>query len=293
MENRNILITGANSFIGSYFKNNSPQFQVSEVDLLSNKPEEIDFKETDVVFHVAAIVHQDKAIPESIYFEVNSDLAIAVAQKAKQDGVKQFVFMSTLKVYGENSTEEKPWSEDSDCFPSDAYGKSKLDAEKRVLDLADETFIVTIIRTPVVYGAGVKGNIQRIARLVKKAKVLPLKGIDNKRAMVYIGNLVALIQEAINQQKGGILLAGDGQLLSTSEFVNLLIKAGSEKRFFIRFPKIFQLVIKLIKPGFYNRLFGSMVIDNSKTFTMLNYSPPYKPEQGFNEIMESINQNIL
>jgi nucleoside-diphosphate-sugar epimerase len=284
----NILITGANSFIGSYFKNNSPQFHVSEVDLITNKPADIDFTQTNVVFHVAAIVHQDKSIPESRYFAVNSDLAFAVAQKAKNDGVKQFVFMSTVKVYGENSTEERPWTEDSECHPSDAYGKSKLDAEHRILKLSDEHFIVTIIRTPVVYGAGVKGNIQKIARLVKSTKFLPLKGIDNKRAMVYIGNLVALIQEAIKKQKGGILLAGDGQALSTSEFVNLLIIAKKESCFFIRFPKLFQLIIKLIKPGFYNRLFGSMVIDNTKTFKVLDFTPPYSPEQGMQEVMVSI-----
>jgi UDP-glucose 4-epimerase len=284
----NILITGANSFIGRYFKNISPQFQVSEVDLLTIKPAEIDFTSTDVVFHVAAIVHQDKSIPESTYFAVNSDLAFEVANQAKKKGVKQFVFMSTVKVYGENSTEQNPWTEDSTCFPSDAYGKSKLDAEKRIIALADDNFIVTIIRTPVVYGAGVKGNIQKIAKLIKKYKIIPLKGIDNKRAMVYIGNLVALIQEAIYQQKGGILLAGDGQLLSTSEFVDFLIRSGNKKHLFIRFPKLLQALIKKVKPGFYNRLFGSMVIDNSRTFEILNFKPPFLPQKGLKEVMDSI-----
>jgi len=108
----NITITGANSFIGSYFKQNSSQFAVNEVCVQKNKLSEIDFKNIVVVFHVAAIVHQDKSIPEETYFKVNSDLAFAVAKKAKQDGVKQFVFMSTVKVYGENSTAQNPWTED-------------------------------------------------------------------------------------------------------------------------------------------------------------------------------------
>lgn len=281
-----ILITGANSFIGTFFKNNSPQFQVSEVDLLKTKPDKIDFTGKDVVFHVAAIVHQDKSIPESTYFAVNSDLAFNIANQAKKQGVKQFVFMSTVKVYGENSTQENPWTEKSDCYPTDAYGKSKLDAEKRILALVDDSFVVSIIRTPVVYGAGVKGNIQKIARLIKKYKIIPLKGIDNKRAMVYIGNLIAIIQQTIKQQKGGVFLAGDGRLLSTSEFVELLIKAEKSKRLFIRFPKCFQLFIKTIKPGFYNRLFGSMVIDNTKTFDTLSFTPPFIPEQGLKEVMD-------
>jgi nucleoside-diphosphate-sugar epimerase len=283
-----VLITGSNSFIGSYFKNNSPQFQGNEVDLLSNKPFEIDFLETEVVFHVAAIVHQDKTIPEETYFQVNSDLAFEVAQKAKNDGVKQFVFMSTVKVYGENSTEENPWTEESECNPYDAYGKSKLDAEKRLMKLNDENFVISIIRTPVVYGAGVKGNIQKIAKFVKAQKFIPFKGINNKRAMVYIGNLVALIQEVIKQQKSGVFLAGDGQILSTSELVYFLIKSDSKNKYFITFPVLFQKMIKMVKPGFYNRLFGSMVIENSKTFRELDFVPPYLPEQGLKEVIDSI-----
>lgn len=283
-----ILITGKNSFIGSYFKNNSPQFKVSEVDLLTNKPDEIDFTHSEVVFHVAAIVHQDKAIPDSTYFEVNSDLAFNVAQKAKQDGVKQFVFMSTVKVYGENSKLENPWTEDVVCHPSDAYGKSKLDAEKRLMELNDKNFVVSIIRTPVVYGAGVKGNIQKIASFIKKQKFIPFNGINNKRAMVYIGNLIALIQEVIKQQKAGIFLAGDGAILSTSEFVKHLIAATDTKKYFIIFPGIFQKMIQLIRPNIYNRLFGSQVIDNSKTFNELNFKPQFTPEQGLIEVMDSL-----
>jgi UDP-glucose 4-epimerase len=288
MENRNVLITGSNSFIGTYFKNNSTQSQVSEVNLIENQPSKIDFKKTEVVFHVAAIVHQDKSISDEIYFKINSDLAFEVAQKAKADGVKQFIFMSTVKVYGENSTEQNPWKEDSPCFPSDAYGKSKLDAEKRLMKLNDENFTVSIIRTPVVYGVGVKGNILKIARFVKTYKFIPFNGIYNKRAMVYIGNLVALIQEVIYQNKSGIFLAGDGQILSTSEFVNNLVQATNEKKYFITFPLIFQKMIKLIKPNLYNRLFGSMVIDNTRTFKELNFHPPFTPKQVLQDVMKSI-----
>ncbi|MGE4287710.1 MAG: NAD-dependent epimerase/dehydratase family protein [Salinivirgaceae bacterium] len=287
-DNLKTLITGANSFIGTYFKNNSPQFQVSEVDLLTNKPAEIDFSKAKVVFHVAAIVHQDKSIPDTTYFKVNSDLAFEVAKHAKQNGVKQFVFMSTVKVYGENSTESNPWTEDSECHPSDAYGKSKLDAEKRLMELNDNSFTVSIIRTPVVYGAGVKGNIQKIARFVKNRKLIPLKGINNQRAMVYLGNLVALIQEVIKQQKPGIFLAGDGEVLSTSLFVKYLIEATGQRRYFITFPLFFQYLIKLLKPGFYHRLFGCQVIDNSKTLNELNFKPPYSPIEGLKEVMNSL-----
>ena len=241
-----------------------------------------------MVFHVAAIVHQDKAIPEETYFKVNSDLAYKVAKKAKQDGVKQFVFMSTVKVYGENSTEKNPWSENSECKPSDPYGKSKLNAEKRLMKLNDETFTVSIIRTPVVYGSGVKGNILRIAKFVRKWKCIPFKGINNKRAMVYIGNLIALINKVIEKQQPGIFLAGDDKIISTSEFVKNLVAGSGKKKYFITFPILFQKIIKLLKPNLYNRLFNSMVIDNSRTFKELNFTPPYSIEQGLREVMKSL-----
>ena len=283
-----VLISGADSFIGSYFKQNPTHLFINEICLKKNRPSEIDFSNTDVVFHVAAIVHQDKNIHKDTYFKVNSDLAFEVAQKAKQDGVNHFVFMSTAKVYGENSSEEKPWTEDSECFPSDAYGRSKLEAEKRLMELNDDDFVISIIRTPVVYGAGVKGNIQKIAKFVKTQKFIPFKAIKNKRAMVYIGNLVALIQEVIKQRKPGVFLAGDGQILSTSQFVEYLINADGRRKYFVVFPLLLQKIIKVIKPNFYNRLFGSMVIDNSKTFETLNFTPPFTPEQGLKEVMKSV-----
>jgi UDP-glucose 4-epimerase len=288
MKNKKILVTGANSFIGSYFKYRTSQFEVEEVDLITIKPASINLLGIDVVFHVAAIVHQDKSIPDAKYFEVNSDLAFDVAQKAKLDGVRQFVFMSTVKVYGENSTVQNPWSEETECHPTDAYGKSKLDAEKRLMKLNDENFTVSIIRTPVVYGVGVKGNILKLAHFVKTYKFIPFNGINNMRAMVYIGNLIALVQEVIHQNKSGIFLAGDGQILSTSEFVYNLVLATNEKKYFISFPLIFQKMIKLIKPNLYNRLFGSMVIDNTKTFKELNFYPPFTPKQGLQDVMKSI-----
>jgi len=282
-----VIITGVNSFIGNYFKKNT-NFEVSEIDLLENNPNEINFNNYNVIFHVAAIVHQDKSIPDKKYFEINSDLAVNVAKEAKNAGIKQFVFMSTVKVYGENSTIEAPWNEKSDCKPTDAYGKSKLDAEIRLLELNSKDFVVSVIRTPIVYGPGVKGNILKIAKFVNKQKFIPFKGIKNKRAMVYIGNLIALIEAVIKTKKSGIFLAGDSKLISTSELIELLIKSSTKKKYFIKFPKLAQQLIKLVKPNFYNRLFGSMVINPINTFEKLNFSPPYQINEGIKEIMQNI-----
>ncbi|MDA3854147.1 MAG: NAD-dependent epimerase/dehydratase family protein [Bacteroidales bacterium] len=280
-----ILITGKNSFIGTYFKDNSSEFQVSEADVKNKDISEISFEGYDTVFHVAAIVHQDKSIPDDIYYQVNRDLAVSVAQKAKDQGVKQLVFMSTVKVYGENSSEEAPWTESSECYPQDAYGKSKLQAEKLLLSMSDSSFVVTIIRTPVVYGVGVKGNIYRLAKLVSRYPLIPLGNINNKRAMVYIGNLLALIQTSIVKRHNGILLAGDNMTFSTSTFVKHLMSATSKKRILIPFPFVLRYAIKWGKPKLYQRLFGSMVCDNTATCERLDFKPPYTEQEGLEELM--------
>ncbi len=285
---KKILITGKNSFIGKYFKQNCNYAEVSEISLIDNNSSEIDYSNYDAVFHVAAIVHQDTSISDNKYYEVNSDLAYNTAYKAKLDGVKQFVFMSTVKVYGENSSIDRPWTEDSVCTPVDAYGKSKLDAEKRLMVLNDDSFKVSIIRTPVVYGANVKGNIQKISKFVVNNRLVPFNGIDNKRAMVYIGNLVYLINEVIKQAKAGVFLANDKENVSTSQFVKKIINEINGYRLFLPIPKLFQEVIRIIKPSFYSRLFGSMVINNSKTIKELKLIIPYKVEDGIKEVVNGL-----
>lgn len=285
---KKILITGAHSFIGSYFIKASEMYEVEEVDLEHVSFDNIDFKGFDVVFHVAAIVHQDASISDQKYLEVNRDLAYNVAKAAKSQGVSQFVFMSTVKVYGENSTEEDPWTELSECFPQDAYGKSKLAAEQLIGALASDAFAVSIIRTPVVYGCGVKGNIALIGRFISKFRILPLGGIKNKRAMIYIGNLIYIIQIVIEKKYSGVALASENEGYSTSQFVNYLADASKKRIFILPLPHFVIGLIKQLKPGLYDRLFGSMVLCNDKTVAVLDLQLPYKAPYGFNEVMNGI-----
>lgn len=285
---KNILIIGANSFIGQYFIDNTSDCIVNEFDIQNGVVSDIDFSNVDVVFHVAAIVHQDKSIDDDLYYAVNRDLAFDVAKMAKEAGVSQFVFMSTVKVYGENSTEANPWTEFSECHPQDAYGKSKLEAREKLVSLSDDDFCMTIVRTPVVYGQAVKGNIRRLANLVKSYKYIPLGGIDNKRAMVYVGNLIALIQRTIEMRYDGVVLASDPTTISTSTLVKYLAKASPRNNVIISFPKILQVACRYIKPTLYNRLFGSMVVDNSYTCSQLDFVPPYETEKAIGEVMKSL-----
>lgn len=285
---KKVVITGAHSFIGSYFAKASPDDEVTEFDLEHESLDQLSFMGQDVVFHVAAIVHQDASISDALYYHVNRDLAVSVARKAKADGVKQFVFMSTVKVYGENSTVVHPWTEESPCHPQDAYGKSKLEAETLLQALQDNDFRVMIVRTPVVYGEGVKGNIQRMAQMMHKVRVVPLGGIDNKRAMIYIGNLVYIIKKGMDKQFSGIVLAAEGQGYSTSEFVKYLANNASKRIIVLYLPQFVISLTKKLRPSLHQRLFGSMVLDNSRSQDKLDLSLPYTPDFGFKEVMKSL-----
>jgi UDP-glucose 4-epimerase len=217
-----LLITGSSGFIGRNFIGTSGNINILEADLLTQKISEIDLAKSDSVLHLAALVHQMQGSPEDQYFKVNRDLAFDVAKKAKAAGVKQFVFMSTAKVFGESTTGIQAWNEYSDCHPQDAYGRSKYEAEKLLLSLQDDNFKIAIVRSPLVYGAGVKANMYNLVKLVNKFPVLPLGGIKNQRSMVYVGNLVALLKHIIETQAFGIFIAGDAESLSTTRLTKII-----------------------------------------------------------------------
>ena len=201
-----ILIIGANSFVGKNYIKYSKNTDVKEVSLIENLPEEIDFKGYDVILHLVAIVHQSKKIDEKEYFRVNKDLCIRTAQKAKADGVKQFVFLSTVKVYGKYDAKEGPWNEKSKCNPDDAYGKSKYAAEIELKKLEDQNFTVSIVRTPLVYGENVRANMRSFIKLVEKVPILPLGNVENKRSFTSVENLVAFIDRIIEKRASGVFI---------------------------------------------------------------------------------------
>lgn len=277
---KNIVLTGSTGFVGSYFLKHPGNLHIAEADLIANKPGDISLKDVDVVVHMAALVHQMNGAPEEQYFRVNRDLAYEMAKHAKSNGVKQFIFLSTVKVYGEFTTEGISWDEASICQPVDAYGKSKLEAEKLLMDLQDDDFNVVIIRCPLVYGEGVKGNMLRLIKMVEQLPFLPFKDIQNKRSMVYVGNLVAMIQQTIELNTSGIYLTKDDEDLSVSDWVALIAKHTGKKVRMFRVPSIVLRLIKKIKPGLYNRLFGSLVLDNDKSIKKLKFVNPYSTEDG-------------
>ena len=277
---KKVLITGANSFVGTNFQSFSQYKDVAEISLFENKPEDINFGKYDVVLHLAAIVHQSKKIPESEYFNVNRDLCLRVAEHAKKAGVKQFVFLSTVKVYGEFVPKFGLCNENSKCIPDDAYGKSKYEAELGIKKMEDVNFTVSIIRTPIVYGDGVKANMLRILKLVEEFPILPFGKMNNKRSITYVENLVGFIDQIIEKSASGIFIAKDENAISTTELVNYLSKHLGKKIALFKLPQIFIRIGAFFIPGIFDRLYSSLEFDNKKTKKELNYNPPFSTEEG-------------
>ena len=280
-----LLITGSSGFIGTNFKNRSSEFQITEIDLLVQKIDEIDFSGIDSVLHLAALVHQMKDAPEEQYFLINCDLTYALAKKAKMQGVKHFVFMSSAKVFGESTTGLPAWDENSKCVPIDPYGKSKFEAEKLLLGLQDENFKVAIIRSPLVYGAGVKANMYNLVKLVNQFPVLPFSGINNNRSFVYVGNLVALLKHIIDKKAFGIYIAGDRESLSTTQLIKMIASASNKKLILFKLPGLLLHLAKIIRPSIVDRLFGSLELNNINTNYQLGFLPPFTIQEGINEMV--------
>jgi len=264
-----ITITGSISFIGQNIINYLSSYQFTEVDMIENKPSGIDFSKSNAVIHLAAIVHQKKSTSEELYFKVNRDLAFETAQEAKKQGIRHFVFFSTIKVYGDGGYEKIIFDEDSKCNPLDPYGKSKFQAEQRLLELADKNFKVSIIRPSMVYGKGVKANMLQLSKLVQKLPIVPLGGVQNKRSMVSIDNLMITLDAILQKPRTGVFLACDKEPVSTSELVHELIKVVSPNKMMIGLPKFVISLSKLVVPFISRRLFGSFHVDASSTHKKL------------------------
>lgn len=275
---KKLLITGSNGFVGNYFINKyKGKYDIKAFSFLKDDINSLDCSDIDVVFHLSALVHQMGGASCEEYERVNVTQTLQLAKKAKESGVKQFVFMSTVKVYGEET--DSKYSENSICNPEDEYGKSKLKAELELTKLEDESFKVSIIRTPIVYGYGVKANIKSLVNLVNKVPILPFGNIQNKRSMVYIGNLCHLIDVVIEEQQNGIFLASDDEPLGTSRLIELIAKNLDKKVYLIKIP-FFETLLKVAKPSFHKRLYGSLEVDNSITKEKLNLKNPYSVEDG-------------
>ncbi len=275
---KSMLLTGSTGFIGSYFTANySKDYNIETFSFKNDDFEALHVEGIAVVVHLSALVHQMGGATKQEYEKVNVTQTLKLARKAKDSGVRHFVFMSTVKVYGEETL--RAYKEDSSCTPQDDYGKTKLKAEQELQKLRSDAFKVSIVRTPIVYGYGVKANIKNLISLVNKVPILPFGNIKNKRSMVYVGNLCHLLDEIILQNHSGIFLASDYKPLGTTKLCELIANNLDKKVYLLKIP-FFEGLLKLVKPSFHKRLYESLEVDNSQTRDMLDLENPYSVEEG-------------
>ncbi|WP_372998900.1 NAD-dependent epimerase/dehydratase family protein [Sulfurimonas sp.] len=273
-----ILLTGASGFVGSYFTNKYNNIHnINTFSFLNGIFKELDLSNIDTIVHLSALVHQMGGASMKEYKKINVTQTLDLAQKAKNSGVKHFVFMSTVKVYGEETN--KAYTENTICKPQDDYGKTKLTAELELKKLEDKNFKISIIRTPIVYGYGVNANIKNLINLVNKIPVLPFGEIENKRSMVYVGNLCHMIDVIIQKQVSGVFLASDDKPLSTTRLIELIARELDQKVYLVKIS-FFESLLKLVKPSFYKRLYGSLEVDNIITKEVLEYGNLYSVDDG-------------
>lgn len=278
---KRILITGANSYIGTSFEKwmsqYPDQYKVDTVDMVDGSWREKDFSQYDVVFHVAGIAHiKETKQNRHLYYEVNRDLAVETAKKAKAEGVRQFVFLSTMSVYGLISGQI---NEHTKLNPQNNYGKSKLLAELELNKLHDETFIIAILRPPMVYGEGCKGNYLFLSKVARKLPFFP--DFQNQRSMIYIDNLSEYIRFVIEQRKSGLGFPQNSTYICTSE---MIIEIANSHRKYIKLIKIFNPIIRLCrkKISIIEKVFGNLIYDREmdKDFdniiSMLDFSSTIK-----------------
>jgi len=279
---KKILITGANSYIGTnverwLLKENTEEqkYIVDTLDMLDVNWRQKDFSGYDVVFHVAGIAHADvgsvSEAQQKLYYKVNTELTIEVASKAKEEGVTQFIFMSSMIVYG--GCKEKTIMRDTEPYPANFYGDSKWQADKAIQKMDKGNFKVVVIRPPMIYGQGSKGNYSELAKLAKKLPVFPK--VKNKRSMLYIDNLCQFIKLMIDNEESGIFFPQNAEYSVTSEVVKMIADANSHNIWMIPCCNwLVKLVMKM--PGKIGGLATKAFGDSLYEMEMSEYRDNYR-----------------
>ncbi|MDY0278039.1 MAG: NAD-dependent epimerase/dehydratase family protein [Acholeplasma sp.] len=269
---KQILITGLNSYIGSSFINfinkssDCKDYNIVQLDVSNNEWIKFDFSGFDTVIHVAGIVHR-KVKDQSLYYNVNSYLTLEIAKKSKSSGVTHFIFMSTISVYGKlNGT----ISIDTEFNPKNNYAKSKLKGEILLKQLESDSFKLSIVRPPLVYGINCKGNYVRLVNLSKYSILLPK--YTNQRDMIYIDNLSLFIKKIIDKKINGIILPSDGFSWSTNEIFTFYRDIMGKRTLYLPLSAIaVKILIKFIKNV--KKVYGDFVLSseiNNKNSSIFN-----------------------
>lgn len=254
-----VCITGAGSYIGTHIglhlARMPEQFEVAEMDV-SQPWQGENLQGFDAVIHVAGIAHQKETEENRpLYTAVNRDLAIEVAKAAKANGVKQFVFFSSMSVYGMNVGHIDASVQPA---PESAYGESKWEAEQGLAQLVDDAFRVAVLRPPMIYGKGCRGNYPRLSALARSLPVFPK--VDNQRSMLYIGTLCSFIQKLLESGEGGLYFPQNREYVNTTALVQEVARCHRKRIWAI--PGFGWLLKRLEgKSLLIGKVFGSLTYD--------------------------------
>ncbi|MCD4827126.1 MAG: NAD-dependent epimerase/dehydratase family protein [Acholeplasmataceae bacterium] len=271
---KRVLITGANSYVGTnvekWLLREPDKYHVETLDMKDPNWRDFDFSKFDVVFHVAGIAHvSTRKIHNDLYFKINRDLAIETAQKAKLDGVKQFIFMSSIIIYGkDNKIGDYRSIKINDYSPENSYGQSKLEADLAIQLIGEENFKTVILRSPVIYGPNSKGNFAKLQKIAARVPVFP--NIDNQRSMIYIDNLCMFIKVAIEKLYTGIFYPQNLEYMKTKDIIKYFRLAMGKP---YRETKIFNPLLKVAGIFFpiINRIFGNKTYKHSDSINNFSY----------------------
>lgn len=252
---KKILITGAGGYIASnlfeHLNCHKDKYYIEKISLRDSKWEEKKFSDFDIIFHTAGIAHSDSTKVTSeekkMYYDVNHKLAVKVAEKAKKEGVKQFILMSSIIVYGEC----EHITVNIEAKPANFYGDSKWRADRDIKKLETDDFKVAVIRSPMVYGKDSKGNFPKLEKIALRTIIFPK--CNNKRSVIYIKNLCELVKLIIDNNDTGIYFPQNPDIVSTDFIVKTIADSWKHKIFISR---ALGLAVKLINyvPGKIGRI---------------------------------------
>lgn len=284
---KRILITGINSYLGGRFRQymeQFPDYATVSISMRDGSWRGEDFTGFDVVYHVAGLAHSDngRISPEKAqkYYEINTELTKELANKAKREGVKQFIFMSSAIVYGDSAPigRRRRIDRSTVCTPANCYGDSKLQAELGLRRLEDKNFRVVILRPPMIYGPGCKGNYPVLSLFAQRLPVFPY--VDNERSMLFVDNLMAFVKLMIDNEESGTFFPQNAEYSNTSELVRMIAEAHGKKLILVRG---FTWALKFL--GFFTAL-----VD--KAFGSLSYDMPMSEYPGGEYRLYSLEESI-
>ncbi len=278
---KKILIVGENSYIGEQVKRylahaSSKFYMVDTIDAIGLEPDTGMFLGYDVVFHIAGIAHvKETNRNRALYYEVNRDLAVRVAKVAKKAGVHQFILLSTMSVYGIDTGKI---TKDTVPYPATAYGESKLAADEAVWELSDANFGVAILRPPMVYGKGCKGNYQSLRKFVLQSPIFP--SYENERSMVYIGNLCEFVKRVIDEDSTGLFFPQNAEYVSTLEMAWYIARWNGKR---LKAVPFFNSEIRIASWSAVKKAFGSLTYEKEDLVGKYSFSKSMELTEGHPE----------